>query len=170
MNTPPNEGDKVLFNLNGEILPAVVLTPWKGEVPIVAAKLGISEDEVIAMHGMRATVEVNNAGEVFTVKNAEHDPDGNRNGCWFYATLQELVSVEPYYSLTDHGVLVYPTGGVFTVDPTAFGPLVEVPNATFNELGDLIPAPADPVPSSDGSPSVNADATAVVQEPTPEVP
>lgn len=71
------------------IRPGTVFSPFTGDIPALAARLGMTEEECEATHGMRATVTVlyeSNDGmpSPFTVRNMEYDAGGERLGTWHY--------------------------------------------------------------------------------------
>lgn len=101
---PPTQNEFVSFVLQGgpsqgQVRQARVVEAWGGDDPAgEAARVaahprfqGKSVDDVLAMHGMRATVQVICEPGDYTdlivdrlnVANAEHDPEGKRPGCWY---------------------------------------------------------------------------------------
>jgi hypothetical protein len=96
----PQPGETVNFVLQGGVRTATIRKPWDlANVPLLARKLGVSEEEVLAAHSMRATVEIQTQPEdglpiPFTVSNAEYDASSQRVGTWHRPPAPDLFPAE----------------------------------------------------------------------------
>lgn len=85
----PQVNDIVNVVTHAGIRPGVVVYPFRGNIQVLADRLGITEEEADVLHGMRTTIKVqyeegDGLPTDFLVRHMEHDPSGQRLGTWHY--------------------------------------------------------------------------------------